>query len=432
MSRVRFFRHATAIAIGSCLLAAAARAEPAELVSKNAGSVAGNQGSNFSFLAKNGRYVFFSSYASNLAATDQDTESDIFLRDRATGTMAQIRVGDGGVDVEDDVHLFGVSGNGRYLGFYSYGDGIAPGVISNGSLLGYVHDRASQKTVLVTLDQAGQPQSESLYNISLSRNGKFVAFSTSAPYVVPNVATGDVLAYVHEVKTGETELVSVNANGQPATENCYRPEVSDDGRFVFFRTRSSNLDETVSDSNIDYDVYRRDRSADITRLVSLGHDGVIDDGTSEYAISATGRKLIFTNSGDVTGDGGVYLGVYVRNLGSGETRPVALATNGKAPGGASGGAIVADKKARCVAFVSYFTTIVASDPNGGTRDVFVADSKTGTLELISLDQFGGGTNDESKHPAISANGQFVSFASEATDLTATSNLAKQQVYLVER
>lgn len=432
MSRVRFFRHVTVIVFGTCLLAVAARAAPAELVSKNAGSIAGNQGSNFSFIAKNGRYVFLSSYASNFAATDLDTKSDIYMRDRVAGTMEHLRVGDGGVDIEDDVHLFGVSSNGRHLGFYSYGDGIVPGVDGNGSLLGYVHDRATKKTVLVTKDQAGQPLSESLYNISLSRNGKFVALSTSAPYVVPNVATGDVLAYVHDVKTGETELVSINANGQPATENCYSPEVSDDGRFVFFRTQSSNLDETITDSNIDYDVYRRDRSAETTRLASLGHDGVIDDGTSEYAISANGRKLIFTSSGDVTGDGGVYLGVYVRNLGSGETRAVALDTYGKAPGGATGGTLATDKKARCVAFVSYFTSIVASDPNGSTRDVFVADSKTGTLELVTLDQFGGGTNDESKHPAISANGRFVSFASEATDLTPTSNQTKQQVYLVER
>lgn len=432
MAYVRVFRPLTRFALGSCLLIAAARAEPADLISRNPLGAAGNQVSNFSKIAKNGRFVFFQSRATNLDAGDADTDYDLYLRDRLLGTVEHLRCGDGDVDVDSDVHLVDVSRNGRFVAFFTAANDVIPGVLANGSLQAYVLDRKTKKTILATRDHQGQPISESLYNVSMSGNGKFVAFATSAPYVVPNVAVADELAYVFDVAKGETELVSIDEEGVPATEDCFAPKVSDNGRFVFFRTQSSDLDPTIVDANLDYDIYRRDRAKGTTRLVSRGGDGVITDGTGEFAISANGTKLFFVNGGDVLGDGGVYNGLYVRNLNEGLTRAVALSMSGKAPGGIVGGGIAADKRGRNVAFVSYYSSLVANDSNGAIYDAFVADAKTGAIELVSLDQLGGGVADECWHVAMSANGRNVSFASDASDLTATPIGGKQQVFLVER
>jgi hypothetical protein len=432
MTYVRVFRPLSRLAFGTCLLAVAARAEPADLISRNAGGAAADQVSTFSSIAKNGRLVFFQSRATNLAASDTDTDYDLYLRDRLLGTVEHLRCGDGGTDIDGDVYLVDVSRNGRYVAFYTAADDVIPGVSPNGSLQGYVLDRKTGATILATRTHDGQPLSESIYNVSMSGNGRFVAFATSAPYVVPNVAVADELAYVFDVQEGTTELVSVDEDGNPATEDCFVPTASDDGRYVFFRTKSTSLDPSVVDSNVEYDIYRRDRSKGVTQLVSLGTAGLLSESSGEYAISADGRRLFFVNSGDVVGDGGLYNGLYVRDLREKSTQRVADSTIGKAPGGIVGGRIACDKRGRNVTFVSYYSNLVEADPNGAIRDVFLADTKKGVIELLSFDALGGGISDECWHVAIGANGKAVTFASDAIDLTPTPIGGKQQIFLVER
>ena len=68
-----------------------------------------------------------------------------------------------------------------------------------------------------------------------------------------------------------------------------------------------------------------------------------------------------------------------------------------------------------MAFESAASTIIGSDTNG-LKDIFIHDRYTGKTRLVSKDRFGGLANNGSSDPDISADGRFVAFRSNASDL----------------
>jgi Tol biopolymer transport system component len=259
----------------------------------------------------------------------------------------------------------------------------------------------------------------SLRELSMSAEGRFVAFASDASNLVAGDDNGVGDVFVRDRLTGTTERVSVGPNGTQANAVSLEPAISADGRFVAFVSPATNL--VVDDTNSRTDIFVRDRKLGTTERVSVSESGVEGNGPSEKppAISADGRFVVFASlaSNLVTGDTNGLLDVFLKDRETGSVERISVATGGaQATGGDSGGrrpSISAD--GNMVAFVSQATNLVSGDTNG-VEDVFVRDREAGSTERVSESSFGAQADAATESCSISGNGQFVVFQSSANNL----------------
>src|SRR5439155_1129649 len=234
-----------------------------------------------------------------------------------------------------------------------------------------------------------------------------------------NLVTGDTNAvsdaFVYDRVTGTTERVSVSSAGAEANGTSFAPAISADGRFVAFPSEATNL--VPGDTNGATDVLVRDRRTGTTERVSVSSAGAEANGTSfTPAISADGRLVAFASEADdlVIGDTNQAFDVFVHDGMTGTTERVSVDSTGAQANAASiehfCPALSAD--GRFVAFESDATNLVPVDTNAAT-DVFVRDRLTATTDRVSVDSTGAQANDRSDFPAISADGSVVAFVSTA-------------------
>ena len=218
--------------------------------------------------------------------------------------------------------------------------------------------------------------------------------------------------FVRDIVAGTTKRVSVDSAGNQSDGNSYFPAISDDGRYVVFHSTSSNL--VTGDTNAVFDVFVRDMVAGTTTRVSVDSaDNEADADSYDAAVSADGRFVTFDSAASnlVTGDTNAAFDVFVRDMVAGTTTAVSVdSTANQANSFSSIPAISAD--GRYVAFRSDASNLVTGDTNAAS-DVFVRDRTAGTTTRVSIDSAGNQANGSSSDPAISADGRYVAF--DATD-----------------
>ena len=229
-----------------------------------------------------------------------------------------------------------------------------------------------------------------------------------------------------------TGRVSVATGGGQGTGGGYTPAVSADGRFVAFYSTATNL--VSGDTNGLSDIFVHDRQTGTTERVSVASNGSQADSASYApAISADGRFVAFYSAATnlVSGDSNGKADVFVHDRQTGTTERVSVATGGaEATGVSLVPAISAD--GRFVAFHSDATNLVSGDTNGA-YDVFVHDRQAGTTERVSVASGGTeATGGDSAYPAISADGRFVAFYSYATDLVSGDTNANYDIFVHDR
>lgn len=270
----------------------------------------------FPYISGNGRYVAFESDAPNLVANDTNDDFDIFVHDRKTRRTVRGSVS------SDESEAMGFGGSlsydGRYLVFSSDSSNLVEGDTNGGSDV-FVRDLKKTTTarVSVTSDgrqSAGSPlvaTSKSNHRLSISANGRFVGFVSNATNLVPNDSYevfGDPDIFVHDLRTGRTERVSVSSSGGEAIRDILgvpRPAfisdqvqaISNDGRFISFYSDATNLmREEPSPEGVPYHTYIHDRRSGATELASkssLGQPGVCS--SIAPALSSSGRYVSFTS-----------------------------------------------------------------------------------------------------------------------------------------
>jgi Tol biopolymer transport system component len=187
------------------------------------------------------------------------------------------------------------------------------------------------------------------------------------------------------------------------------------GRFIAFESDATNL--IPGDTNGSRDVFVRDRKTGTTTRVSVGTGGVQGDGDSIYpSISADGRLVAFTSYATnlVPGDTNGGPDVFVRDRKTGTTRRVSLGPGG-VQGDVGSGRLAISADGRFVTFESDDTNLVRGDTNE-EWDIFVRDLHRGTTRRVSVGPGGVQGNSYSLDPAISADGRFVALESNATNL----------------
>ena len=282
----------------------------------------------------------------------------------------------------------------------------------------------------------GDNDSGDFGGVAVSADGRFVAFDSFATDLVAGAAKGVDQVYVRDRKLGTTEQASVSSRGAKAGTSSIDPSISADGRFVAFEWNVTNPLN---------DVFVRDRKLGKTERVSVSSRGKRANGGSDLpSISADGRFVAFssfatdlvpgdTNRGRCSKDSPhCGLDVFVRDRKTGTTERVSLSWRGEQGDGDSGlfgVAISAD--GRFVAFDSDATNLVPGDTNP-LGDVFVHDRLRGTTERVSVGPGGVQADDGSVGPSISAHGRFVAFESDATNLVPGDSNGARDIFVRDR
>ena len=185
-----------------------------------------------------------------------------------------------------------ISVDGRYVVFTSSATNLVPGG-TNGSAGVFVHDMQTGQTLLVSVAYDGTPASDS-GDGSISGDGRLVVFSSLDIHVVPNDSnqTGDV--FLRDIQTNQTERISVASDSSQANGGSAFPAISADGRYVAFQSGASNLSD--DDTNNRSDVFVRDRQTNQTHRISTALDLNAYSASGNPAISADGRFVAYYSS----------------------------------------------------------------------------------------------------------------------------------------
>jgi Tol biopolymer transport system component len=421
------------------LLALPAVAQITTRVSVDSAGVQGDNDSHGPSVSADGRFVAFWGWAANLVAGDSNTGADVFLRDRQLGTTELVSVDSGGVQGNlASVHA-SISADGRYVAFMSNATNLVAGD-TNGREDVFVRDRqlgTTERVSIATGGGEGDGDSGSS-GVSLSADGRFVAFDSYASNLVLGDTNGGPDVFVHDRQSGATERVSVDSSGAQgnAGSGFVTVSISADGRYVAFVSDSTNL--VPGDTNGFRDVFVHDRQSGATERVSVDSSGVQGNSSSGLvsgvSISGDGRYVAFVSDatnfvpGDTNGD----WDVFVHDRQSGATERVSVDSSGAqgdAGSGYDGISISAD--GRYVAFASTATNLVPGDTNGDW-DVFVHDRQSGRTERVSVATGGAQGSGRSFYPSISVDGRYVSFESYDPSLVPADTNNASDVFMVDR
>ncbi|MBN2719688.1 MAG: PD40 domain-containing protein [Proteobacteria bacterium] len=407
---------------------------PIVLVSVNSAGKAGSDSSESPGVSANGRYVVFYSYASNLVDGDTNEDYDVFFHDLETGITSRESVstagsegfGTGGQNASF-TYTPAISEDGRFIAFEGEPTNFVQGD-NNGDYDIFLRDTRTPLTTRVSVSTFGTEANQGSYNPAISGDGHWVAFESNADNLVPGDTNAKRDIFLHDRQTGTTSRVSVGPAGVEADDNSYEPALSRDGRYVAFYSYAANL--VPEDINPDGDVFLRDTQQGITSLVSVSTAGTQGNKSSyNPAISADGRYVAFSSIADnlVSGDSNGKMDVFLRDTVLEATSLVSVSTAGvQAEGGSYTPSISAD--GRYVAFYSNATNLVPGDTNDAD-DVFVRDTVMNITARVSVSAAGTEANGESNCPYISADGRYVVFDSYADNLVAeTIPEATRQVY----
>jgi Tol biopolymer transport system component len=281
-----------------------------------------------------------------------------------------------------------ISGSGRWVAFASEATNLVRHD-TNGQYDAFVRDLRSNTTKLVSRSSSGQQGDGSSGQPVVSRNGRWVAFNSAADNLVANDHNNVDDIFVRDLRSGTTRLVSISSSGEQGNGYSDSPSISANGRWVIFASQADNL--VPNDNNQEgFDVFVHDLWTGRTEMVDVNSAEEQAD-TYGYvywrsAISADGRLVIFES--DATNlDPGNAGGIFVRNLRTGTTRMVT-------PYGWFGSL---SANGRRVAF-------------GTGDDISVTDLRTGTTTKADVTRAGKDLAG-SCCPSISPNGRWVGFQS---------------------
>jgi Tol biopolymer transport system component len=415
---------------------------PTKIATVQAGEVSqrsyqSNDHSSSPAISADGRYVAFLSAASNLVPDDTNDAGDIFVYDRKTQVVELISLAEDGSQANDASGEPGISADGRWVVFSSIATNL---VVSdtNGLLDVFLRDRHAGRTILVSAAVGGGTGNMMSMEPVISADGRWIAFTSYADNLVPETDehTGDKIAdtngmsdiFVYDRLGGGTRRANLSSDGKQSNHNSSLPGISADGRWVVFWSLADNLAPGASRG-----IYLRDRSVGTTQWIADGMAPTISPGghwigflpvSSELApddalyaalyerqtgeisviggyaqggiqgwpskalmLSMNGEWLAFQSTfnppddPDAAGSGEWGQQVWLRDQQTGMLRLVSATPDGL-PGNSISAAPSLSADGRWIAFQSFADNLVAGDDNGYI-DIFVYDRETGDIELVT-------------------------------------------------
>jgi len=404
------------------------------LVSKSTSGVPGNgdSGNNSPSVSGDGRYIAFSSKASDLVAGDTNVFDDIFVYDRQAASTTRVNVSNTSVPAAGFSYNPSISANGRYVAFYSNANNL----VDNDTNTGYDifrHDRQTGTNALVSISSLGIQTDNGSYGPSISADGRYIAFYSEATNLVPNDTNGKSDVFIHDMVTGETSRVSVSSAGTQGNDESFFGSISNDGRYIAFKSYATNL--VAQDTNGFEDAFVHDTVTGETTLVSLSSLGVQGNARVGFSvsISGNGRFVTFDSyaSNLVPDDTNGFEDVFIHDLETDETALVSVSSLGVQGNRSSSGGFsssIVNDDGRYVIFDSAAFNLVPDDTNAKS-DVFIRDVLAGETTLVSMTNLNVLGNDHSSDPAISGDGRFGAFKSYANNLAANDTNTVRDMFV---
>ncbi|MEO8457005.1 MAG: hypothetical protein ABI559_04250 [Chloroflexota bacterium] len=376
-----------------------------DIVSTSSNGVQGNKSSGDPVITDDGRFAFFASTANNLDPADNDDSDqvfpqDIFRKDLVTGDTELVSLADNDTAPKNNFAEYpSISGDGRYLLFTSDGQ-LSNEVTTNQAFFNHLWLRDLDQNTTTLVDKDGTvPADASVFGDAMSANGEWFAFMSGASNLTAEntdicplpSGTRNCFEIYRANQSGQVQLVSRDDQGHPGDRDAVgNIAISNDGRYVVYTSYAGNLvanDSNQSDCGVVGqntivecpDVFLFDAQTSTTTLISKSLTGEHGDSSSyEVALTPDGRYIAFSSG--------------------------------------SGNLLPNDTNAFC-------------DNNGdgieteSCSDVFRLDTTTGDLELVSVTPDGvsgvagiPGFTNSGGHLDMTADGRYVSFASDARDL----------------
>lgn len=395
-------------------------------------------GSYYATISNDGRYVVFESAATNLHANDDDGFSDSYLWDAQTGTLTLLTTGivenaslsDAMITADGQTVIF----RGNIVFGSPTGSAILP--LSTGSPVEFL--------VREALSDGNDGDVVPGVFTSVSANGNFVVFADGRDNLVDGDTNGQADIFLYDRANQLLQRVSVSSSQAEAGGASDSAFLSADGRFVVFTSDASDL--VAADTNGTLDVFLRDTLNGTTERISIGNGGVEGNAFSNHdnfsmpfgntVISDDGRHVVFVSGASNfagTDNNGTY-DVFIRDRVDGTTTLVSRSVaDAYAAANAGSRDVSMSADGRFVVFASEASDLVADDTNNAI-DVFIFDRTTGEVRRLSVPDGGGeatGGTFGSYSPRISADGGYVVFESDATNLVTGDTNGTTDIFIVE-
>ncbi len=410
-------------------------------VSVPASGVQANNLSSTPGISGDGRWVAFSSAATNLVANDTNNSIDLFVKDLETGALVRVPYPANFSPITGSTAAYpSLSADGEWLVF----EYLPPGaVIVDVPLATRIFLWQRSRNVTVEISPQQLPATGRL-NPSISPDGLFVAYDA-----LPTSTTTQAFRQVHLWNriTGGVTLVSVNSQGVAGVGSSYGPSVSNGGAVVAFLSNAASM-AGVADNNPAADVYVRDMAAAQTKLVTPVPQPPSPTGAPEYQnegarVSADGRFVAFGSQAsyvalDTNKVGDVYR--FERQTGAYDL--VSVDATGKAAAGYSGQPAITPT-GRYVAFTSQATDVIDTPIRGATGPITgtfagptpVATSEIYIREMVTPETIrasvstNAAASGQSLRPVVSDDGGHIAWDSTGTNLVANDTNQQLDVFL---
>jgi len=394
----------------------------------------GNQLSSDSLISLDARYVAFSSDATNLVPGDTNAVRDVFLRGRDGFATERLSVDSAGVQgnglssVSDPCPI---SDDDRYVVFYSDATNLVAGD-TNGVRDVFVRDRLLGTTTRVSVSSAGVQGNGRSSEPTISADGRYVAFYSDATTLVPNDTNLVRDCFVRDLQTNTTTRISVSSAGAEGNALSSGPIIAAGGRYVAFYSSADTL--VAGDTNAFRDCFVRDLQTNTTTRVSLSSTGAQGNKlSSEPTISADGRYVCFYSDATnlVSGDTNAVRDVFVRDRTTNTTTRVSISSTGS-QGNARSERQAISGNGRFVVFDSNATNMVAAPDTNLAADTFLHDRTKGTTDRMNQNAGGTQGNGESTDGSLSFEGNCIAFGSVSTNLVPHDTNHVEDVFVRRR
>ena len=330
-------------------------------------------------ISADGRYVTFLSLASNLAAGDDIGTYDVFVHDMQTGATECASIDLNGMPGGGYSYHQSISADGRYIAFNSSIPDLVWGDTNSVHDV-FIRDMQTGTTTRISVDANGVQGNSGSYYTGMSADGRYVTFHSAATNLVANDSNGQDDIFVYDTQMNAITRVSIDSGGaQSLGGNSWYPSISADGRFVAFRSSATNL--VSGDTNESWDIFMYDRQTSVTTRVSVDSSGVEADNDSlKSSISADGRYVVFDSYATnlVQGDTNWQGDIFQHDMLTGTTTRISVDSNGAQSLDGESFFPSISSNGQYVAFTSYAANLVEGDTNSNA-DIFVYEQDTSPI-----------------------------------------------------
>jgi RHS repeat-associated protein len=382
------------LAEGFSAIAAAASGATTTRVSVNSSGAPGTATSlsTVQNMSGDARYVVFESNSANFPGANSWTQ--VYRRDRTLGTTTLVSVNTGGTVAANsnsgEDHNAQMTGDGRYVEFISSATDLVSGD-TNGHRDAFVRDLQTNTTVVVTVGSGGFENAD-VDGSRISGGGGYVVFSTNATNLVGDNTGG---TFLRNLTSATTTRVSHDSAGQPVSGGM--AGISANGQYIAWQSYANNVVPGVCCGK--GNIYLQPVGGGANSLITNGSGGAGGDDSSYYpAVANDGSVIFVTNASNLGVGGGV---------------------------GIDFSSKLVRYSAGAFSLIAYVQLVEPyTSPDGRfvvfwyQNQAFVFDASTGAMDIVSVSDAGDVANDHTESGSVSDDGRYVSFISLATNLVA--------------